>query len=324
MDSSPELINITMNGSMLWLSNSNPIIENLKISGNTEESGILMYGSSPTLMNVLITNNSGWLAGGLRCEEDSHAKLINCTISDNKSLYENIGGIHITYESSISIINSIIWNNSGYEIGVNWGGNLPNVSIIVANSLIGGGSNSIYHKGSGGTVYWLNGNIDDDPLFLNSKNSDYRLQPNSPCIDAGIQDTIIVYNNGKDTLFIPPIIFNGSAPEMGAFEYDPYVGIKEIDIAPLRFKLQQNYPNPFNPSTTIKYSISKQSLVTLKIYDVLGREVATLVNEEKQAGNYEIGFDVGQDFSSVITSGVYFFQLKTDNYVCTKKMILLK
>lgn len=54
-----------------------------------------MYGSSPTLNNVVITQNSGWLAGGLRCEEDSHVQLINCTITDNKSLFEDIGGIHI-------------------------------------------------------------------------------------------------------------------------------------------------------------------------------------------------------------------------------------
>ena len=71
------------------------------------------------------------------------------------------------------------------------------------------------------------------------------------------------------------------------------------------YNLIQNYPNPFNPNTTIHYSISKQSFVTLKVYDLLGREVATLINEEKQAGNYEVEFD-----GSNLPSGVYFYQLR--------------
>jgi len=86
-----------------------------------------------------------------------------------------------------------------------------------------------------------------------------------------------------------------------------------------KFKLDQNYPNPFNPSTKIKYSIPEQSFVTLKVYDLLGREVATLVNEEKPTGNYETEFN-GVD----LPSGVYFYQLKANDYVETKKMILLR
>lgn len=86
-----------------------------------------------------------------------------------------------------------------------------------------------------------------------------------------------------------------------------------------KFTLKQNYPNPFNPNTTINYSISEQSFVTLKVYDLLGREVATLVNEEKTAGSYEVQFN-GND----LPSGVYFYQLKAEGFVETKKMILLR
>ena len=85
------------------------------------------------------------------------------------------------------------------------------------------------------------------------------------------------------------------------------------------FMLQQNYPNPFNPSTTIKYSIPKQSNVTLKVYDVLGSEVVTLVNKEQAQGNYEVEFD-GTDLSS----GIYFYRLKAGDFVETRKMILIK
>ncbi|MBI1938023.1 MAG: T9SS type A sorting domain-containing protein, partial [Ignavibacteriales bacterium] len=82
-----------------------------------------------------------------------------------------------------------------------------------------------------------------------------------------------------------------------------------------------NYPNPFNPSTTISYQISASSHVSLKIFDVLGREVATLVDEFKQPGSYNSQFTVQ---NSALMSGVYFYQLKTGKNIETKKMILVK
>ena len=87
--------------------------------------------------------------------------------------------------------------------------------------------------------------------------------------------------------------------------------------------LYQNYPNPFNPTTTIKYSIPKLSFVTIKIYDVLGSEAATLVNEEKPAGTYELNWNASSTAGG-LPSGVYFYRLSAGNYVETKKMILLK
>ncbi len=88
---------------------------------------------------------------------------------------------------------------------------------------------------------------------------------------------------------------------------------------PLHFTLNQNYPNPFNPTTTIRYSVPKSQFVTLKVFDVLGREIRTLVNENKNVGNYEVSFD-----ASALTSGIYFYQLKSGNYSATKKLVLLK
>lgn len=88
---------------------------------------------------------------------------------------------------------------------------------------------------------------------------------------------------------------------------------------PTDFSLGQNYPNPFNPITQIDYSLVNDGLVTLKIFDVLGKEVTTLVNEEKSAGKHSVKFD-----ASSLSSGIYFYQLKTKDFVNTKKMILLK
>ncbi len=88
---------------------------------------------------------------------------------------------------------------------------------------------------------------------------------------------------------------------------------------PEEFYLSQNYPNPFNPTTTIRYSIPQNSKVTLKVYDILGREVATLVNEAKQPGNYEVAFN-----GSGLASGIYFYRLQAGNFSATKKLILMK
>jgi hypothetical protein len=90
-------------------------------------------------------------------------------------------------------------------------------------------------------------------------------------------------------------------------------------LAPGNYALEQNYPNPFNPATGIKYVVGSKQFVTLKVYDVLGNEIAALVNEEKPAGSYSIVFD-GSKFSS----GVYFYQIRAGNFVQTKKMILLR
>jgi photosystem II stability/assembly factor-like uncharacterized protein len=90
-------------------------------------------------------------------------------------------------------------------------------------------------------------------------------------------------------------------------------------INPTGFKLEQNYPNPFNPTTNIRFLIADRGFVTLKVYDVLGNEVATLVNEEKPAGEYKVEFD-----GNHLPSGIYFYQLKAGGFVETRKMILLK
>jgi len=85
------------------------------------------------------------------------------------------------------------------------------------------------------------------------------------------------------------------------------------------YLLEQNYPNPFNPTTKLKYQIPELIFVTLKVYDVLGNDIETLVNEEKPAGSYQIEFDGDR-----LTSGVYFYQLRAGDFVQTKKMILLR
>ncbi|MCF8243124.1 MAG: T9SS type A sorting domain-containing protein [Melioribacteraceae bacterium] len=133
--------------------------------------------------------------------------------------------------------------------------------------------------------------------------------------------------------------FSESAPHVEALKWfgiDVVTTTKsEDDKIAAEYKLYQNYPNPFNPTTTIKYSIpntvgdenlpaGRQGVrplltITMKIYDILGREVRALVNEKQKPGNYEIEFD-GSEFAS----GVYFYQLRSGEFIDTKKFVLLK
>jgi hypothetical protein len=102
----------------------------------------------------------------------------------------------------------------------------------------------------------------------------------------------------------------------GKYEYS---NIVEVEIIPAEFALYQNYPNPFNPSTTIQYSVKERASVELVLYDILGRQVVVLVNEEQDAGYYKINFNAGR-----LASGIYFYRIQAGNFIETKKMILLK
>ncbi len=98
-----------------------------------------------------------------------------------------------------------------------------------------------------------------------------------------------------------------------------FVEEEEIDEIPTEFLLSQNYPNPFNPSTKIRYSVPQSSSVVIKVFDILGNEIETLVNEEKSVGTYELNWNAEN-----LPSGVYFYRLQAGSFVETKKMVLMK
>ncbi len=123
-------------------------------------------------------------------------------------------------------------------------------------------------------------------------------------------------------LHLFPGFWNGDAVDVFGVMGDQDIvnGIEQIGSElPSSYELGQNYPNPFNPSTMINFSIPESGLVTLKVFNVLGQEIAELVNDVKSAGNYEVSFD-----ASNLTTGMYIYKIQTGNYSATKKMMLVK
>lgn len=127
-----------------------------------------------------------------------------------------------------------------------------------------------------------------------------------------------VYYNDPPGLW-PSTTYTLTFCRINNINYGTRVNVEQFQNIPNEYMLLQNYPNPFNPKTTINYSIPKTSFVIIKVYDVLGKEVATLVNENKSAGNYSVVFN-----ASKLASGVYYYIIRADNYTDIKKLILLK
>lgn len=135
-------------------------------------------------------------------------------------------------------------------------------------------------------------------------------------VDAGDGDYMMsgVYSDNT-----PP---EGDAPKnykTKIFFENSSISLTSGNQIPKEYSLSQNYPNPFNPTTKINFALTKQGFVTLKIYDITGREIKTLVNEVKQAGYYSVDFN-----GSPLSSGVYFYRIQSGDFVQTKRMLMIK
>jgi hypothetical protein len=132
--------------------------------------------------------------------------------------------------------------------------------------------------------------------------------------DTGIREGIITYSP-----FNEDQSWNDVSRWLYTWIGDQWVGVEDEDNVVLSYELAQNYPNPFNPVTQIQYSLEQSSNVTLRVFDILGREVATLINENQNAGRHVVNFD-----ASNFASGIYLYRLEAGSFVQVKKMILMK
>jgi len=189
-----------------------------------------------------------------------------------------------------------------------YGENEPTYTVGWNYSLVEG---NIYHM-----IINVNQSTNSNPTFFT--------MPVQIKINTSLGDTIVtLFNNAQNQNFQFNII---GQPTSIVFDPGNWIlknttTVNKVDDfnAPIQFSLAQNYPNPFNPSTTIEYSIPQSGLVTLKVYNVLGSEIATLVNRQNIAGTHKVDFN-----ASNLNSGVYFYKIESGKFVETKKMILIK
>jgi hypothetical protein len=263
---------------------------------------------------IFVSNNASFCGGGLH-SLSAFPKIVNSTFTNNSAGYCG-GGIH-NEDSETTIINAILWDNTASE-----GNEIHNFdsTVSVTFSDILGGYNG-------------NGNIGIDPLFVDSENGDFHLQGDSPCIDAGTPDTT--------GLNLPPYDFDGNERifdgdgngmaivDMGAYEYDStnvFVAYDWRIVSPEKYRLYQNYPNPFNPTTTINFDIpvGTYNYMSLRIYDITGELIKTLINGEKEPGYHSAIWNGRDETGKEVASGLYFYRLESENFMKTKPCLLVK
>jgi hypothetical protein len=259
------------------------------IQGNANHGISADNGGNPIVENNILIDNYD----GVYCS-DTHVQIINNTIVNNFD-----SGIMCCGTFQLPIIkNNIIWGNERPFYlygGAEW------TEIDITFNDIEGGWDS-------------EGNIDVDPDFINAEEGNYRLSESSACIDAG--DPNQKYDDKDGTR-------NDIGATGGLNGY--YLITSILDTAGIKnrlpkfFSLSQNYPNPFNPITKISYDLPLTSHVLLQVYDLLGREVVTLVNEKLNAGSHMTSWN-----ATGFASGVYLYRLQAGNYSQTKKLILLR
>ena len=229
-----------------------------------------------------IDNGSTWILTG-----PEYKLFHSLAVHPNGTVYAGInGGVNISNGLYLSTDNGSSWllitsytPHFAWSIGINSSGDIFTASLDPSD---------IFYSTNNGTN-WFSTNFYTGWCVLIIDSNGYIYAGTADGVYRSIQSTITSINtNSNNEIFS-------------------------------KFVLNQNYPNPFNPMTTINYSVPKPSYVAITVYDELGREINSLVNEEKFIGNYSIEFN-----ATSLSSGIYFYQMKTDEFIETKKMLLLK
>jgi hypothetical protein len=289
-------------GGGLYCKNSNPIIKSAIISNNEASNGggIFCVHSGTTVLNTQITGNNvcfggnpnGGKGGGICCLGAEPA-LVNVTFSDNNAL---LGGAVFADTSSIpSIMNSILWDNSPYELAVD--------SIEILYSDVQGG-------------WEAEGNINADPIFTGSGDIPFTLSAASPCVNTGNPDTT-GFSLPPNDLLGNPRIWNERI-DMGAYEWNN-LGFEDHQGKNVNQWLSI-YPNPAKDEVVVSVHSSQfavGSRVSVTLYDLYGRQFKTLVDEMKSPGEYTMRINVAD-----LSAGIYLVKLQVGNESTIEKLIV--
>ena len=315
----------------------NAVFENLIVTDNSAAAGggiSIWRVSGPTLSNLIIQENTSEKYGGGLMIFTAVASVTDVTVSGNNCYTDDsFGGGIIINNSEVALTNvSVTDNTASFGGGMSVGNSdvtLTHVTISGNTATTSGGgflstpfsnntlTNSIIWNNSPESIYAFatttisysdiqggwggEGNIDADPLFCNPDSSDFTLAENSPCVGTG-----------------------ESGVNMGAFGVGCEALSTDKDVIPLKYLLHQNYPNPFNPVTTLRYDLPENALVNITIYDMMGRQISTLVSSLQSAGYKSIQWNGTNDAGQPVSAGVYLYKIQAGDYSQTKKMVLLK
>jgi len=222
------------------------------------------------------------------------AFAINCTFGNNSADGSFGGNINVTHNSDLIIYNSVLYQNFPAELYMYT--TLGQSTLSIYNSLVQGGEEGIRIYTPDNTVYYDPTNIDTDPMWDTAGMYPYSLMAGSPCIDAGTLNLPEGITLPETDLAGNPRVYNGYV-DMGAYEYGPWVQAPEIPQKP-KPALLSVYPNPFYYETHIKYTIPEQSRALLRVFDMTGKPVATLMDVETYPGSGTITWRGKDDFGN--------------------------
>jgi len=300
------------NNAGIYVDNTHHIIIENNTTYNTTSSGIGVWNSH----NILIDGNEVELA----CN-DGEQECITVAVTDTFEITNNHihhggpgtnGGEGIYIENPdckhIVVRNNIFSQNVLYQIGHEI--DLGAQDVIIDNNLIDGFRGDLDEEIYGSDY------MEGDPKFMDISGSDFHLQGNSPAIDNGSS----VDAPGEDFDGNPRPV--GGKYDIGAYEYRDQTRVLQDtgkNRIPEKFRLSQNYPNPFNPETTIRFHVKESCRVMLRVYDLLGREVASLIDNHYHPGIYQLEFN-----SIGLASGIYIYKIRMGDFQAERRMVVLE
>jgi len=294
--------------------NDASLFENILVQYNVgEDCGGAGFANSTTIINRALFTNNFSLAGGrssaLGFFSSANVLLSNVTVIAG----ENSGTSLILFNlaSMPRFVNSIIDRN---DAGLFSFFNGPPSGVLFAYCCFpdSGG----LQMRNGDHLEWLEGNIFADPGYINPETGDYRLQEDSPCIDAGVAEFAW---HGLRILDIPPDLYAGAGPDIGWHEFGWANRVPFNNAPPIMRRLLSNYPNPFNSTTTVSFDIYKPGFVRLTVYDLNGAKITSLIEEHFTQGNYRYEWNAGS-----FPSGTYLLNLESAGNTLSRPIMLVK